>query len=316
MHLPKNTRVYKIGDNGMKKVVSYLILIGSAAAMGVGAGFLAKKNFCEPEIDYGDVGEALQVDAQAIVKRIDAYNGDKDVTDEFTTSEILNYSLEKFRSCENCCSFTFGVADTIVKQDIRGCTIKNGEKYFEESVSKSSMVSLANRMFQEGKNTNVSLYSANKGTIEISDTSPQAEYSESNLTAYSAEEYKKDFGKTLDEMFIYIISEETVLNPATQKLDGGYIVDVDLHTDWGTANYKKQMVSVSDLDAKPKFEKAHLTFNLNSDLTLKKITIDEKYTARKIVDANINGKLDIYYYPDMFVKIPEITEKLNYVKGE
>ena len=300
----------------MKKVVSYLILIGSAAAMGVGAGFLGKKLFGEPEVDYGDVAEALQVDAKAIVERIDSYNGPNDIVDEFKTSEILNYSLEKFRSCENCCSFTFGVADTIVKQDIRGCTIKNGDKYFEESVSKSSMVSLANRMFQEGKNTNISLYSANKGTIEISDTTPQAEYSESNLTAYSADDYKKDFGKTLDEMFIYIVSEETVLNPATQKVEGGYIIDVDLHTDWGTANYKKQMVSVSDLDAKPKFEKVHLTFNLNSDLTLKKITIDEKYTARKVVDATINGKLDIYYYPDRFVQIPGVSEKLNYIKGE
>ena len=300
----------------MKKVVSYLILIGSAAAMGVGAGFLGKKIFGEPEVDYGDVAEALQVDAKAIVERIDSYNGPNDIVDEFKTSEILNYSLEKFRSCENCCSFTYGVADTIVKQDIRGCSIKNGDKYFEESVSKSSMVSLANRMFQEGKNTNISLYSANKGTIEISDTTPQAEYSESNLTAYSADDYKKDFGKTLDEMFIYIVSEETVLNPATQKVEGGYIIDVDLHTDWGTANYKKQMVSVSDLDAKPKFEKVHLTFNLNSDLTLKKITIDEKYTARKVVDATINGKLDIYYYPDRFVQIPGVSEKLNYTKGE
>ena len=300
----------------MKKVVSYLILIGSAAAMGVGAGFLGKKIFGEPEVDYGDVGEALQVDAKAIVERIDSYNGPNDKTDEFKTSEILNYSLEKFRLCENCCSFTFGVADTIVKQDIRGCTIKNGDKYFEESVSKSSMVSLANRMFQEGKNTNVSLYSANKGTIEIADITPQAEYSESNLTAYSADDYKKDYGKTLDEMFIYIISEETVLNPSTQKLEDGYIIDVDLHTDWGTANYKKQMVSVSDLDAKPKFEKVHLKFTLDSNLMLKKLSIDEKYTARKIVDANINGLIDIYYYPDKYVKIPEVSEGLTYIKGE
>ena len=267
-------------------------------------------------VDYGDIGEALQVDAKAIVERVEAYNGPKDKTEEFSASEILNYSLEKFRSCENCCSFTYGVADTIVKQDIRGCSIKNGDKYFEESVSKSSMVSLANRMFQEGKSTNVSLYSANKGTIEISDTSPQAEYSESNLTAYTADEYKSTYGKTLDEMFIYIISEETVLNPSTQKVDGGYIIDIDLHTDWGTANYKKQMVSVSDLDAKPKFDSVHLTFTLDNDLMLKKMSVDEKYTARKIVDASINGKLDIYYFPEKYIEIPEVGEQLNYIKGE
>ena len=155
-----------------------------------------------------------------------------------------------------------------------------------------------------GMAANISLYSANKGTIEISDTTPQAEYSESNLTAYSAEEYKSKYGKTLDEMFIYIISEETILNPNTQKVDGGYVIDIDLHTDWGTANYKKQMVSVSDLDAKPKFEKVHLTFNLDSELMLHKMTVDEKYTARKVVDASINGKLEIYYFLEKFIEIP------------
>ena len=307
---------YKIGANGMKKVVSYLILIGSAAAMGITAGFVGKKVFGPPEIDDSGLEGALQVDAKAIVERIDAYNGDKDKTEEFSTSEILNYSLEKFRSCENCCSFTFGIADTIVKQDIRGCSIKNGDRYFEESISKSSMVSLANRMIQEGKNANVSLYSADKGSIEISDISPQAEYSNSNLTDFTSDDYKATYGKTLDEMFIYIISEQTVENPVTEKKEDGYVIDVDLDPDLGTVKYKKQMVNVSDLDAKPKFEVVHLTFHLDKDLRLKKLSVNEKYTARKVVDAKINGILEIYYFSDMYVKIPEITEKINYIKGE
>ncbi|MCR5308550.1 MAG: hypothetical protein K6E21_00365 [Bacilli bacterium] len=300
----------------MKRLVSYLILIGAAAAMGITAGFVGKKLFGPPELDDSGLEGALQVDAKAIVERIDSYNGDKDKVEAFSTSEILNYSLEKFRLCENCCSFTFGVADTIVKQDIRGCSIKNGETYFEESISKSSMVSLANRMLQEGKNSNVSLYSADKGSIEISDISPQAEYSNANLQEFTSEDYKSTYGKTLDEMFIYIVTEDTIINPVTEKKEDGYVIDVDLDPDLGTVKYKKQMLNVSDLDAKPKFEVVHLTFRLDKELRLKKLSVNEKYTARKVVDAKINGMLDIYYFSDMYVKIPEITEKIDYIKGE
>ena len=103
--------------------------------------------------------------------------------------------MEKFRRCENCCSFTFGVADTIVKQDIRGCMIKNGDKYFEESVSKSSMVSLANRMFQTGKGNDVSMYSASKGSIEILENSAKGQYTSTNVKEFSNEEYKTKFNK-------------------------------------------------------------------------------------------------------------------------
>ena len=299
----------------MKKVVSYLILIGSAAAMGVAAGFIGKKFFAEPEIDFGDLS-ALEVDAQAIVRKIDSYNGPKDKTEEFTTNEILNYSLEKFRSCENCCSFTFGVADTIVKQDIRGCIIKNGDKYFEESVSKSSMVALANRMFQDGKDTEISLYTATKGTIEIADVSPQAEYSNSDVKAYAAAEYKGMFGKTLDEMFIYLICEDSIVASQTEKIDGGYTIDVDLDPNLSTVGYKNQMKNVSNLDKLPSFANVHLKFTLDTDLKLKKLTVDENYTATMVVDAKTHGMLDIYYYSDTYVKIPEINEQIEYKKGE
>lgn len=306
----------RIVANGMKKVFSYLILIGSAAAFGIGAGFAGKKLFGDPEVDFGDLDmNALRVDAQAIVNKVDAYNGPKDKTEVFTASEILNYSLEKFRTCENCCSFTFGYADTIVKQDIRGCSIKNGDKYFEESVSKSSMVALANRMVQNGKDGGISLYSGSKGSVEISESSTSAEYSSSSLKEFTGEEYKNTYGKTLDEMFIYLICDETINSSTIDKTSSGYTITVDLDKDLSTMNYKVQMKNISGLDKLPTFQNVNLTFQLDSDLRLQKLSIDENYVATMMVDAKTRGVVDIYYYSDVYIKIPELNEFVDYKKG-
>lgn len=301
----------------MKKVFSYLILIGSAAAFGIGAGFAGKKLFAPAEIDYGDLDlNVLKVDAQAIVQKIDSYNGSQDKTEVFSTSDIINYSLEKFRTCENCCSFTFGVADTIVKQDVRGCMIKNGDKYFEESVSKSSMVSLGNRMFQDGKDAGIAMYTASKGTVEITDTETSAEYTDSKVENFEAADYKSKFGKTLDEMFIYLISDNTINGSTVTKEDNGYTVVLDLDKDLSTINYKNQMKNISDLDKLPSFSNVQLTFKLDKDLKLKKLSIDENYVATMMVDAKTHGIIDIYYFSDEYVKIPEINEKVEYKRGE
>lgn len=299
----------------MKKFFSYALLIVTAATIGVVAGIAGKKLLGPTEIDYSGALDSLKIDADAIVKKIDEYSGSKDKTEEFSVGDILNYSMEKFRRCENCCSFTFGVADTIVKQDILGCAIKNGNKYFEESVSKSSMVALANRMFQTEKNSAVELYSANKKSIQIAESGAVADYTSDNKQNFTAEQYKNDYGKTLDEMFIYFICDETITNSKIDKSETGYSIQVDLDPDLSTNGYKHQMMSISGLDCLPTFQNVKLTFNLDKDLKLKKLSIDENYTATMIMEADTHGIVDIYYYSDEYVKIPELNEKVNYKKG-
>lgn len=302
----------------MKRVFVYLIIAASAATIGAGAGFAGKKLFGPANVylDDGDI-DALKLDAAQIVKKIDSYNGTNDKVDTFTTGEILNYAMEKFRTCENCCSFTFGVAKTIVDQDIRACLIKNGNEYFEESISKSSMVSLANRMFQKGANSEISFYSADKGSISISSDGASGEYSQSEELKYSAEDYKKDYGKTLDEVFIYLISDQTILSSNVEKKEDGYIISVKLDPELSTYGYKNQMKNISGLNGLPSFENVDLTFSLNKDLRLKKLSIDENYTATKFsIDAQTHGLVDIYYYSDEYIKIPELNETVTYMKGE
>lgn len=300
----------------MKKIFSYALVAVSAICIGTAAGFIGKKLFGPTEIDYGDVDfDSLKVDAAQIVKRIDSYNGTKDVTESFTPGEILNYSMEKFRTCENCCSFTFGVADTIVKQDIRACLIKNGDNYFEESVSQSSMVSLANRMMQSGIDSDVSFYSATKSSIKILDDGATGTYSDSEVKTFSSENYRDTYGKTLDEMFIYSISDQTILSSDISKNDNGYVIKVELDPNLSTNNYKHQMLNISGLDKLPKFTDVNLVFTLDKDLRLKKLSIDENYVATMIVDAKTHGIVDIYYFADEYIKIPNLNEDVHYMKG-
>lgn len=301
----------------MKKIIRYSFVVVTAAALGIGVGFTLKKVIGPTEFDYGDVDfSALKVNAADIVKKIDSYSGTAAKIDSFTTGEILNYSMEKFRTCENCCSFTFGVADTIVKQDIRSCLIKNGDNYFEESVSKSSMVSLANRMFQTGKESNVNFYSANKGTIGISDNSATAEYAADKGKTFTATEYRDTYGKTLDEMFIYSISDQTILNSNIEEIVGGYVITVQLDPNLSTNGYKHQMLNISGLDELPRFSDVTLTFTIDLDFRLQKLSIDENYTAKMMVNAKTHGIVDIYYFADHYIKIPELNESVEYMKGE
>lgn len=301
----------------MRKILSYALIIVSAAAIGTGAGFVSKKLFGPTEEDLSGINfDSFKVDAAQIVRKIDSYNGTKDVTENFTTGEILNYSMEKFRRCENCCSFTFGVADTIVKQDIRACLIKNGDNYFEESVSKSSMVSLANRMMQNGIDSNVSFYSANKGSINILENGASGEYTESEVKTFTSNDYRDIYGKTLDEMFIYSISDQTIVESNINKNDNGYVISVSLDPNLSTNAYKHQMLNISGLDKLPKFENVNLTFTLDKDLRIKKLSIDENYIATMVVDAKTHGMVDIYYYADEYIKIPGLNESVEYKKGE
>ena len=302
----------------MRKIFRYPIIIVTAAALGIGVGVVSKKVFGPTEIDYGDFDfGALKVNAAEIVKKIDSYTGSADIIDNFTVGEVLNYSMEKFRTCENCCSFTFGAAETIVNQDIRGCLIKNGDKYFEESVSKSSMVSLANRMYQNGKDADVSLYHGKKGSVGISENSSSAEYSETNKENFTSNGYRETYGKTLDEMFIYLISDQTITNSNIVDLDnGGYAITVELDPDLSTDGYKNQMYNISGLDERPVFSSVKLIFTLDKDLVLKKLTIDENYTAKMMVNAKTHGNVNIYYFANEFVKIPELNESVTYMKGE
>ena len=304
----RNTKEKKHLSKGKKALIQYSIIVVVAITVGITAGVVLKKKLGPVETDYtGFNPEAFRMDSKALVKEYEA-NKNKN----FTPAELVNIGLEKYRSCENSYSIGVGLADTIVKQTIRNFQIRNGDQYFEEQISKSSMVSLANRAHQVSDDK-VNVYKGKAKDTEVS------EYSD-NKKEYNLEGFKESWGKTLPEMFIYLICEDTVLDEGTSitKKDGTIRVELNLDPEIASYYYKLQMQSLSELSALPTFEYLRQTYIFDNDMNLLHSIFDEKYQATMSgITATIVNNLDYYYHANEFIKIPDLGETLNYsVEGE
>ena len=277
------------------------------AVAGVTTGVLLKRKLGQVEIDYGDFNpENYRMNGKALLKEYQ-----KNPNKKFTEAELVNIGLEKYRECENCYSIGIGVADTIVNQTIRNAQIKVGDHYFEESISYSKMVNVANRVSQVGIDNDISL---NKGKASGSE---DVTYKE-DVTTYKAADYKKTWGKTLDEMFIYLISNETVLDGSKiEKKDDLIKVTLKLEPSISTYYYKIQMKEISDLDRLPVFEYLTHTYVFDKDMSLLYCKVDEKYQASMGVTATIHNTIDYYYHANVMIDIPKENETVDYsIEGE
>ena len=308
--MEEKTPVLENQNKKKSKLKTWVILPLSfvvIAVAGVTTGVILKKKFGQVEIDYGDFNpESYRMDGKALLKEYQ-----KNPNKKFTAAELVNIGLEKYRQCENCYSIGIGVADTIVNQTIRNAQIKVGDHYFEESISYSKMVNVANRVDQIGENNNISL---NKGKANGTE---DVTYKE-NITTYKAEEYKKAWGKTLDEMFIYLISNETVMDGSKiEKKDDLIKVTLKLEPSISTYYYKIQMKEISDLDRLPVFEYLTHTYVFDKDMTLLFCNVNEKYQASMGVTATIHNTIDYYYHSNVMIDIPKENETVDYsIEGE
>ena len=238
--MDKKTPIQKTETKSKSKLKTWVILPMSfvlIAVVGATAGFVLKRQFGQEVIDYSGFNpENYRMDSKALLKEYQ-----KNPKKSFTEAELINIGLEKYKECENCYSIGVGTASTIVNQTIRNAQIKRGNHYFEESISYSKMVAVANRVNQVGEDNDISL---NKGKATGSE---EVTYS-TNVTTYKADDYKKAWGKTLDEMFIYLISNETVLKEGSkiEKDDEHIKVTVNLDPDISTYYYKCQMKEISE----------------------------------------------------------------------
>lgn len=303
----QNTKERKRLSKGKKALIQYSIIAVCAIGVGVGGGILLKKKLGPLEIDYsGFDSNSFQADAKALLKEYE-----NNPNQNFTAAELVNIGLEKYRQCENSYSIGVGQASTIVNQSVRNFQIRNGDKYYEEQISKSNMVSLANRVIADSEGATV--YRGKAKEIEV------PEYKD-EPSVLNPTEFKELWGKNLEDIFIYIISNDTVdLDKSTvTKKDGKTYISLELDPDIASYNYKLQMKSLSELSALPTFEYLRQTYVFDSDMTILHSTIDEKYVATMSgINATVINYLDYYYHANEFLKIPEINETLNYsVKGE
>ena len=303
----ENAKEKKQLSKGKKALIQYSIIAVCAAGIGAGGGILLKKKLGPVEIDYsGFDSNSFQADAKALLKEYES-NPNQD----FTPAELVNIGLEKYRQCENSYSIGVGLASTIVDQEIRNFQIKNGDTYYEEQISKSKMVSLANRVIASEENATI--YKGKAKDVEI------PEYIDGPKTMNS-EDFKSSFGKTLPEMFIYIISNDTIdtEKSSINKKDDKIYINLELDPEIASYNYKIQMKTLSNLSALPTFEYLRQTYVFDKDMTLLHTNFDEKYVASMAgINATIVSDISYYYHANEYMKIPEINEFLDYsVEGE
>lgn len=286
----------------------YTVIATLCLGLGAGVGIFVKRKYGKEQIDYSNFdGAAYAADAKAL---LEAYNSDPN--QEFTPAELVNIGLEKYRQCEYSYSFGIGTASTIVNQTIRNYQIRNGNRYFEEALSRSSMVSLATRVEQTLEVDNVDVYEGK------ADTDETATY-DGSKTSSSLETYKNTMGKTLDEMFIYTISDETCYENSETKVLANKNKQITLYLDpeVSTYYYKIQMKNMSNLDELPIFNNITLTYTFTEDMTLLHCHVDEKYNAKMGVSVSITNTLDYYYHANVEKAIPSLDDNCDYsTEGE
>ena len=291
-----------------KSWVQFVTIAFLALTAGAGVGVFVKRKFGQEQIDYSNFdASAFSMDSKELLEKYKA-----NPKANFTPAELVNIGLEKYRQCENSYSFTVGSASTVVDQSIRNGQIKNGDRYFEEQISKSAMVSLANRVETTKGSETTTLY---KGKAQGEES---ATYS-GESTNYNEEGFKNFLGRTLPDMFIYTISNDTAFDDSkTEKLANGNIrVYVNIDPDLSTYFYKVQMKNMSNLDNLPTFNYVKQTYTFTSDMTLLHCYIEEKYQASMGMTVSITNRLHTYYHANEYRKIPSLNEPFDYsTKGE
>lgn len=301
----------------MKSVVLYAIIGCSALTVGAGGGIIYKRVIMDPNEEIvGFNPSVCKADLEALTKEVNSYGNKKAAFEGMAPVDLVNYALETYKNCEYSVSMQSGMAKTVVDQEIRNVQIRNKNRYFEESVSKSSMVGVGKRMIQEGDEGDVKLYSEKSANdIVIDGDNVQTVY-KPNAETLSNADYKKAYGRTLPDMFIYCIHKMTVITDQCSKEvlpDGNYKIVLELDPKMGGYQYRYQMQTISGLDALPIFEYITLTFTLDKDLNPKYQNSHEKYKATMMgISPDIENSIDTIFYPNREFKIPELTENIDY----
>jgi len=310
-NLDKTSETKPVANKGKKRnaIITYSLIAVTAIGLGVTTGVIVKRTTSQVVTDYGEFNpENFQADSKELLRR---YNMNANAS--FTPSELVNIGLEKYRQEKYSYSIGVGAANTILKQEIRNAQIRNDNEYFEESISTSSMVKLANRSRQNLEKDGIDHYVGKAVSAEV------GEYPD-NPNKYTNDEYKAKLGRTLDRMFIYIISDDSVIkdNCTTTKRSDGYTeVFLDLHPDISTYFYKIQMKEISNLDNMPTFTSLKHTYIFDKDMNLKYLRVNEVYKATMGMTVEINNLIDYYYHPGEKLEIPNNNQPINYsIEGE
>lgn len=277
----------------MKVISIALLAIGVTGAVvgGIGVGRLISNKFKPDTTEY--LVDEVQIDVEGALNAYEDINkGNKDFT-KMAPDQAVQVAFHRFAQEEKNYSIGVGFSlASIVRQDIQARSVKDGDRFFEESNS-IGLVNIHDRMFQQGDN--VDTY-----------WGEGSDYASHPLKSYSAKDYAAMMGRQVKESLVYIVAPETLSEKSLSgdslsgiaKTDSGYTIEIELNPVKGVANYQKQMKTISDLAAKPAFDYCHLTIYTDSNLDLIRFETHEQYFAKTKagVGSIAEGRLHTVYY--------------------
>ena len=291
-----------------KKIKASTIVITSivsttAIAGGLAVGILLGK-LLSPKVapDFGAIDTGLEDDYDALMTR---FASDKN-TDNYKPYEIANISWLNFAQLTHTHSVTLGTVEaSVVKQKVYGHDVRNGDSFFSESLSYSSMKKCGTRFYQEGEG--VKAYTP----TDIKENGT-ATWKEDTLVSETLKGHEEKWGKTLDRPIIYIISSQTVTSESLTKTDTGYVVEMDLDPKKSVSRYVRQMVNISNLDRAPEFSSVHLTFTLSNDFVIQELGVKESYVVYVVGKNASTGTLTQKFYTNSSETIPDLNTNYAY----
>jgi hypothetical protein len=327
----------KTAENKSKK--SKLVIMSCvgffAVGAGVGVGYLAHNLFAGGNTVVHDESNSattglLTVDYDTLLNSYDAVTkSGGSYENSFTAAEMADIAIGKFAKSTSYFVQSKGnaAAGSLANQAIRSTFVHSGEEYFEESLSLSSFVSLADRMYQSGDTTTRYHGSISNGNVET------GTYDETAAVKYKNDAYATKFGRNVSNTCSYIINKNTVLlngkkntnhdansgvPTSVTKSDAGYTIELELDNYYGVYNYVVQMQAISNLASLPDFTYCHLTLVTDSTLGLISMDSHEYYYAKTSagVGSNIEGKLKTLFASGGEYEIPELNTPCTYREGE
>ncbi len=326
---PKKARKFRF------HALSYALVLVPSITLGVFIGVKAKEILSAgQEVDagstnyqsyYPDYDEVYETYQKAQKKGIANYS------EALSPTQMAEISICLAQNEEHLYSQGVGYADadavvSVVHQDIRSTTIRNGNLFFEESIS-TGLVNVADRMYQTNDGDNISVtmnYSSkknNKGAYSF-------DFTDCKKETFDKEGYIAHMGRLLSTTSSYIVSDKTVLvgekkdamygETKATKTDNGYTVNIELDPVKGVFAYAVQMKTISELSCKPDFDYCHLVFELDEKLNLLSLTSFEKYTVTKAsvpFPSSTTSEIRVVYERGGDYKIPELNEPCSY-RGE
>lgn len=308
------------------KIISLSIIAVAAIGLGLGTGFFLHNQLAGGvQTDYTKVNtDTLVDDNTALLKTYEATKksgGDYLTAFQSKPYQVANIAFQLYGAHEHSFAQGKGVGKAValgfeVNQQIRSTVIRDKDQYFEESLSLSGMVNLADRMYQEGDQV-----VRHEGKVDSKNVEVPANLDKS--TTYTLTDYAKAMGRDLDNPCIYIVSSKTTYLDSTaksgqatsfSKSDDGYLLELELHPVYSIVNYVKQMQTISSLYSQPSFQYVHLTLSLDSDLNLRSLKTHEYYWAATsaTVGSYVEGTLTTTYQTDGSYTIPELMTPVTY----